>query len=247
VVVVIIMVANLKGGSGKSFLVSLLALSAAATSKRVAVIDVDPQASTTRLLTGRDGVVSEEIVPNPITVASGRITVYPSNPLLEEQSWVYEHPERLVYAYVATLKEAARNDIVLIDTPSAWYPFTLSSAKALLLRAVETRVIMPVSRGPWTITGALRAYRLLSSTGLRARFYTVINNVYSRELRIVESNVLRALSSFSRTCRIYVPRRVGLEDATAAPIELNMFARLVSKKYPEVYAAANEILKCVTS
>jgi chromosome partitioning protein len=89
-----IVVANLKGGCGKSTLVHHLALLAVELGRRVLVIDVDEQADVTTRLTGNDAPAPDE----PLEFAPGCHVVWAPH-------------------YRASTPAESGYDVVLVDTP----------------------------------------------------------------------------------------------------------------------------------
>ena len=231
------MVSNLKGGSGKSFLAAVLALAAIESGEEVTVVDLDPQASLTRILTGVDGVESSSIVPEPLRYRGALL--YPANPLLETDPRIYEEPARYFYA-VRDLFAGLRG-LVIVDTPNQYYPFVRSVLRVIRNRG-DAVVVSPVGRGPWTLTGAGRLRKLMDTDCPGKPHYLVVTNVYARSVKRVRERVEKYASLIdSRVIKAWVPRRVELEDATATTEESPPFTTVL-RRSPGVLAAGREVL-----
>ena len=234
-----LVVSNLKGGSGKSFLAALLTLEAIGTGLRVAAVDLDPQASLTRMLTGVEGVESAAVIPEPMRFRGALL--YPANPLLEDDPRIYENPAQYFYA-VRGLFRDLEADLVVVDTPNQYYPFVRSVLRALRGRR-DSVVVSPVGRGPWTLGGAGRLRKFMETDSPGAKHVLVINNVYARSVKKIRERVEKYASLIgSRVLRSWIPRRVELEDSTAMAEESPPFTEALAK-YPEVRAAAREVLR----
>ena len=229
---VIASIVNLKGGSGKSTVASLLSLALADLGKRVIIVDRDPQAGLTAMLLGDYKIdLTYEDFERPakatlykVYESLGSTILVPST--IDAYSWILELGYPSVDQQIVALEELMSNvkaDAILIDTPPEPNPFLVAAL------AVSDVMLLPVDRSRSTLRGAALTLKVLALREVRGRrgprkIMFVLNRMDLRERRAAEkirevltTHVVEKLSHKLdiTIAETVIPRRRVIEDASA--------------------------------
>jgi len=240
-------ITNNKGGSGKTTTAVCLAAALAELGKKVLVIDLDPQASSSSWLGVKDegkgllGVFTDNgNLAAIVREAPSGLDVIPSSAWMAsaEKSLAGEVGAELLFRK-AMRKLPERWDFVFVDCPPALGLLTVSA-----LVAVE-EVLVPVEASVLALTGLAQLLRTVEAVkdrlnpelaisailACRVDYRTNLSQEVERMLRekfgrlvlktVIRENVrLREAPSFAKPITLYDPRSSGAEDYRAVAEEL---------------------------
>jgi len=197
--VVTLAIANQKGGVAKTNLTGNLGAEFAAGGKRVVLVDLDPQATLTTWILGRNNAPGTEeillgeeesarVVIDAPTFGLGLIAAVPDRLRIAE---------RTLSAQVAserTLGKALRRlevDVILIDCPPSMGVLTASA-----LVAATSGVVIPLSAAPEALDGYVQVtanlQRLRDALDLPIPIVAVVPTHFDHRLRIARRDRSRA-------------------------------------------------------
>lgn len=222
----ILSITNQKGGVGKSTTVINLAAGLALKGYKTLIIDLDPQANTTKVL-----FISEDEVPLQRSLYNVLINFYPLANILQETKTqnLYIAPshirlsgtdlelsqamdnrsERLKKAISPLLKEF---DHIIIDTPPSLGLLTINAL------AASNRLIIPVSTGYFALTGLVQLREtidMVMQTQLNPALQIMgVLCTFSERTR-VSTEVESQLRDYFKTSvfKTVIPKNVSLEEA----------------------------------
>lgn len=222
----ILSITNQKGGVGKSTTVINLAAGLAIKGYKTLIIDLDPQANTTKVL-----FTSEDEVPLQRSLYNVLINFYPLANILQETKTLnlYIAPshirlsgtdlelsqamdnrsERLKKAISPMLKEF---DHIIIDTPPSLGLLTINAL------AASNQLIIPVSTGYFALTGLVQLREtidMVMQTQLNPALQIMgVLCTFSEHTR-VSTEVESQLRDYFRSSvfKTVIPKNVSLEEA----------------------------------
>jgi len=149
----VISVVSSKGGVGKTTLASALAVRAARESKRVAMVDLDPQASLADWWKRRGGTSNPTIFTGADTATDAVEAL-----ALDGWDWVFiDSPP----AFVATIQDAIEScDIAIIPLKPSALDLIASEMAVLIAREAETKHLCVINdvEPRWTTTAKAKSY-----------------------------------------------------------------------------------------
>ena len=206
----VIAVLNQKGGVGKTTTVINLAAQYAKEGKRTLVIDLDPQANLTSVLTGgqfefectisnvfasskktpitkviQPAIAKEKSIPNlficPTDISLSRVI---------EQSLAKIHREKILINQLALIKNDF--DIVLLDCPPN---LSLTSVNAMMASSL---FIIPIDGGSFSLNGLADLLDALEEVKETDEVdYLVFRNEYAKSNKLINNFLDEKLSSLS--------------------------------------------------
>lgn len=217
-----IAVAHHKGGVGKTTTTAHLGHALAVQGQRVLLVDLDPQASLTRLLghdspgeCGFGAAVTQggSLVDHVSHVSGWGLDVLPASQRLARLERGSEPGLEQQLRIMLSESPADRWDVVLIDAPGALGPLTITA-----LVAATHGVIVPTTPDYLAldpiraILDLIRTVRQAYQPGCELRGVVINNWTHTVDHR---ENLLTLRSTFARQVLGEIPKRAAIGDAAA--------------------------------